>query len=137
MLFWITLIGLALALVMNYIAKEKDWSVIEFISVGLSSAGILLSVVMIFVMVGMRLGNDGYVASMRQRHDALVYQAENHLYDDDIHVSKKELADQITNWNEDLAKNKINQKDTWIGIFVPDIYDEFEFIPIDLIGEAQ
>lgn len=134
MLFWITAIGLALALVMNYISKEKDWGFVESTSIVLSVAGIFLSVCMIFVMIGMRLGNDGYVASMHKRRDALVYQAENHLYDDDIHVSKKELANQITNWNEDLAKNKVNQKDTWIGIFIPNIYDEFEFIPIELLG---
>jgi hypothetical protein len=86
-------------------------------------------------MAVMHLGNDGYVASMHQRYDALVYQAENHLYDDDIHVSKKELADQIISWNEDLAQEKINQKDLWIGIFVPDIFDEFEFIDISMIGK--
>lgn len=135
MLFWITLIALLFSIMILLISAEKDWDTMNYIGIFLTVLASVLLAVMIFVMAIMHLGNDGYVASMRQRYDALVYQAENHLYDDDIHVSKKELADQITDWNEDLAKNKTNQKDLWIGIFVPDIYDEFEFIDISMIGK--
>ena len=135
MVFWITLIVLLFSIMIMLISAEKNWDAVNYISIGLTVIAAVLCIVMIFIMVGAHLGNDGYVASMRQRYDALVYQAENHLYDDDIHVSKKELANQITSWNEDLAKGKINQKDQWIGIFVPDIYDEFEFIDISIIGK--
>lgn len=134
MLFWITLIVLLFSIMIMLISAEKDLDAVNFISIGLTVTAAILCIVMIIVMVCAHLGNDGYVASMHHRYDSLVYQAENHLYDDDIHVSKKELANQITSWNEDLAENKTNQKDLWIGIFVPDIYDEFEFIPIELIG---
>lgn len=137
MLFWITLIVLLFSIMIMLISAKKNWDAVNFIGIGLTVTTVVLCVIMIFVMAVRHLGNDGYVASMHHRYDSLVYQAENHLYDDDIHVSKKALADQITSWNEDLAENKTNQKDLWIGIFVPDIYDEFEFIPIELIGGDQ
>lgn len=135
MLFWITLTILLFSIMITLISIKKDWEIAKMIGAGIATAAAVICFVMIFVMVCGHLGNDGYVASMHHRYDSLVYQAENHLYDDDIHVSKKELANQITSWNEDLAKGKINQRDLWIGIFVPDIYDEFEFIDISIIGK--
>lgn len=35
---------------------------------------------------------------------------------------------EIREWNEDLSWDKKNQDDFWIGIFVPNIFDRFEFI---------
>lgn len=87
--------------------------------------------IMLIVGVFVNIGNDGYVASMEQRYKSLVYQLENDLYDNDNDFGKKELYDQIRDWNEDLAKNKKMQRDPWLGMFYPDIYDSFEFIKFD------
>lgn len=69
----------------------------------------------------------------KARYDSLVYQAEAQLYNNDNDLGKKELANQIQEWNEDLASHKKLQRDFWLGIFYPNIFDEFEFIPVDLI----
>ena len=69
----------------------------------------------------------------KARYDSLVYQAEAQLYNNDNDLGKKELANQIQEWNEDLASHKKLQRDIWVGIFYPNIFDEFEFIPVDLI----
>ena len=47
--------------------------------------------------------------------------------DDDV-VGKKELYNQIQDWNTDLAYYQNIQDNFWIGIYYPNIFDEFEFI---------
>lgn len=69
------------------------------------------------------------VEQYQMRYESLVYQYENDVYDgDDDVVGKRDLYTDIEHWNSDLAYYKRIQKDLWVGIFYPDIYDQFEFI---------
>ena len=72
----------------------------------------------------------GLIASNKERYEILVYQLENNLYNNDNDLGKKELYNQIQEWNEDLAKGKAMQNDFWFGVFYPDIYDYFESIEL-------
>ena len=36
----------------------------------------------------------------------------------------------IIGFIEDLSANQKNQRDFWIGIYIPNIYDQFEFIEL-------
>ena len=104
--------------------------------------GVLSGILDIFVLIVLvtsivfaidaGLGKSGEIAANRERYDILVYQLENHLYDDDL-VGKKELYNQIQEWNEDLAKGKALQRDLWLGAFYANIYDEFEFIDVEAV----
>lgn len=38
--------------------------------------------------------------------------------------------DEIREWNEDLAYRKAIQRNFWVGIYYPNIYDNLEFIPL-------
>lgn len=69
------------------------------------------------------------IASMQAEQEALIYQFENDIFgtDTDI-IGNSELYQKITDWNKDLAVKKAMQRNFWIGIFVPDIYDDFEMI---------
>jgi hypothetical protein len=77
---------------------------------------------------------DGYVASYTQRYESLVYQYENDLYDNDNDLGKKELMNQIQEWNETMAKKKELQDNFWVGIYYPNIYDQFEIIEFNKIN---
>lgn len=96
--------------------------------IGLLSASVLTVMVIIVGLVN--FGTEGQMASKRQTYDSLVYQLENDLYDNDNDLGKKELYDQIQEWNEDLARSKVMQRNFWVGCFYPNIYDEFEYIDL-------
>lgn len=92
----------------------------------------LLSAIMITSALINNAGARGSIGAYKERYESLMYQLENNLYDNDNDLGKKELYNQIQEWNEDLARGKAMQNDFWFGVFYPDIYDCFEFIDIDL-----
>lgn len=85
----------------------------------------------ILIAIVNNAGYDAFVAENQQVYDILVYQFENDLYDNDNDLGKKELYDQIREWNTDLASGKAWTHNPWFGIFWTDAYDEFEFIELE------
>lgn len=88
----------------------------------------VIDILMIICAIDVNIRKEAAVAYWQQRYDAIVYQLENNLYDNDNDVGKKELYDQIQEWNEELAANKVMQDNIWVGMFYPDVFDDFEFI---------
>ena len=130
MLFWMTIIAAILFTVLALKLEDSFFDVIPFISTILSAACIVALLIEIVVLSVNYIGVDGYVQRINARHDMLVYQYENDIYDNDNDLGKRELIEDIQDWNEDLASRKENQDDTWIGIFIPNIYDQFDFIEL-------
>ena len=130
MLFWMTIIIMILGLLLFEILFEHDFELSYIISGVISLFAACALFIEIAVLAVNYIGVDGYVQRMNTRYDMLVYQYENDIYDNDNDLGKRELIEDIQNWNEDLASRKENQDDVWIGIFIPDIYDQFEFIEL-------
>lgn len=76
------------------------------------------------------IGVDASVAKWETQYESLTYQLENNLYDNDNDIGKKELMDEIREWNGDLAYHKKIQRNFWVGIYYPNVYDNLEFIPL-------
>lgn len=130
MLFWMTIIVMILGLILFEILFEHDFEISCIISGVISGLAAIALLIEIVVLCVNYIGVDGYIQRMNTRHDMLIYQYENDIYDNDNDLGKRELIEDIQNWNEDLASRKENQDDAWIGIFIPDIYDQFEFIEL-------
>ena len=130
MLFWMTIIVTILGLLLFEILFEHDFEISCIISGVISGLAAIALLIEIIVLAVNYIGVNGHIQRMNTRHDMLVYQYENDIYDNDNDLGKRELIEDIQNWNEDLASRKENQDDVWIGIFIPDIYDQFDFIEL-------
>lgn len=133
MLFWITVGVFVILLVLAIIFWNSDRCSVDtyaFTATLDTLVGIVIAIMLIIICVN-NTGLDGEIAQSNTRYDMLVYQLENDIYDNDNDLGKRELMKDIQDWNEDLARYKENQDDFWIGIFIPNIYDQFEFIELD------
>lgn len=124
MLFW-TFVIISIAGLVLVFAFDLDNLGVTISAIGIF--GIIVSVVILAINY---IGIDGYIARMNTRYETLIYQYENDIYDNDNDLGKRELMVDIQNWNEDLSSGREDQRDFWIGIYVPNIYDQFEFIEL-------
>ena len=138
MIFWITLIAVVVFAVLAIVFFDSlDFEWVSMLSTIISVIAGIAFVVMLIVVIANNVGVEASIEANKQRYESLIYQAENNLYENDNDLGKKELVNQIQEWNEDLAKGKALQDDFWVGIFYADIYDEFNFIPMTVLDGVQ
>lgn len=102
-----------------------DW--MELFTFGFAIDFIILFVVVAIILIN-QFGAKGTEAELNQKYKALKYKIENESYRDEFGLRDKEVIDEIQEWNEDISYKKTVQKDFWIGVLYPNIYDQFETI---------
>ena len=135
MIFWLCVILLFIGIVLipldELLYRKTDWydeEWIKYVGIALIVIFAFTIIVMIPFIVADHMTADSQVAAYQQQYESLTYQLKNNLYDNDNDIGKKALYEEIQEWNTDLAYRKAAQRDFWIGIFYPNIYDQFEFI---------
>lgn len=136
MLFWIFVILFALSVIGGCIFKYKihNWHYDDYECACWSISivtGVIVTV-MLFIMSLQYLTVPGQIAVQKATYESLSYQVESNMYDNDNDIGKKELMDQVTEYNVDVQKHKALQRNFWVGIFYPDIWDQFETIPLEV-----
>ena len=131
MLFWIWPIVLIAGLVVNWY-YDRNYALYDPI---LSA---LIIVLLIFGSVGTIVGGialleehtciDDKIADMETEYESLIIQYESDSYANSSDRYKLNLLEDIRDWNENLARKKTHQNSFYFGIYIPDIYDQFEFI---------
>lgn len=131
MFFWlfviILVIGVAILIVEDYCGIIPEWGcTIACVTTAVSGIiTLILGISLLFYYANI----DAAVAENQARYEALVYQMENEIYENDNDLGKKELYDEVREWNEDLAYGKAAMDNFWIGIFYAnEVYENFEFI---------
>lgn len=69
-------------------------------------------------------------------YKTIVYQLENNMYEENS-MGLRDLMERVELWNSDLAMIKELANNFWVGIYYPDVYDQFNFIDLseyNLIG---
>lgn len=131
MVFWLVVAALVISIIVIMFRGKinDDYYIIVDVSEVIS---VVLGVVILFMTVAICIGNfgaDAKAAKYKERYDSLVYQYENEIYCDDNVVY--DLLTDICEYNEDLVYYQEIQDDFWIGIFYPNIFDQFELIELD------
>lgn len=129
MLFWIFVGAFTITLVLVYLLRDTD--ILLGISAIIATLLGMAIIISLCIMAHNYIGIDAKVSGYQKRYEALTYQYENDFYDNDNDVSKKELVSEIQYWNSDLAYHKTIQRDFWVGIYYPNVYDQFEFIKLN------
>lgn len=108
--------------------KNICQEVIGFFGTLFCIIGSVICIIMVGTFISVSVSAPADVVANQQLYNSLTYQLEHNLYDNDNDIGKKELWNQITDWNTELAKNKQMQHNIWVGMFYPNIYDQFDFI---------
>lgn len=129
MIFWLVLLSLVVSIGLAVYVEKRfgDYSGLFLVIAFLS---FLVSIIMLVVIIVNNTNVDAYVSENQMRYEMLVYQYENDIYDNDNDLGKRDLMEDIQKWNEDLAYHRKAQDDFWVGIFYPNVYDQFEFIEL-------
>lgn len=134
MILWISITITIISVIVLIISFNKFsnlWDVIGFISIALAVLFFIVSAVLGAIAISASVGSESYLASMQEKRNALVYQLENDLYDNDNDLGKKELYSEIIEYNCDVAKGKIMQDNIWVYNLYSDVYDDLELIEFD------
>lgn len=128
MLIWTFIVIFIVAIVACLICDRNYFDACLTASTIISYASALIIVIMLICIAFEYINIDGRIDAKKQEYEILSYQINNNLYSNDNDIGKRELYEQVRDWNEDLAYAKKAQNDFWIGIFYADIYDEFDYI---------
>ena len=137
MILWISIAITIISALVLIISLNKFsnfcvfWDTIASISIVLIVLFFAASAVLGVIAISASVGSESYLASMQEKRNALVYQLENDLYDNDNDLGKKELYSEIIEYNCDVAKGKIMQDNIWVYNLYPDVYDDLELIEFD------
>lgn len=132
MLFWLFVIVMVVGILLLILDAHFLFNNNLAIDIGMPAAvmGFIAVLVSIVIIIFSNVGLDAKVERCNARYESLVYQYENDIYDNDNDLGKRELMNDIQSWNEDLSYRKKIQDDFWLGIYYPNIYDQFEKIEL-------
>ena len=129
MLFWLVVLSIVVFLGLA-VYMEKRFGDYSGPFLVIAIIGFIVAIIMLIVIIVENTNVDAYVAENQMRYEMLVYQYENDIYDNDNDLGKRDLMEDIQEWNADLAYYRKAQDDFWVGIFHPNVYDQFEFIEL-------
>jgi hypothetical protein len=131
MLLIIIFVIILAAGILLWVIGDRKGTDLDMPGAFITIAGGLFLLIAITAFVVTHIGIDAKKAEYDIRYESLTYQWENDFYGNEYGIGKKELVKEIQSWNEDIAGYKKLQRNIWIGVFVPDIYDDYKFIPLD------
>lgn len=116
----------------KYGERKRALDNISFASITTAIIAGIIAGIMLLVIAINYMSTPMTIAAREADRDTLVYEFTHDVYSDngDDVVGKKELYNQIRDFNAQLASDHRAAKDFWVGVFVPDAYLDIEPIPL-------
>ena len=148
MLFWLCLviliigIGLIVAGCINWNYKKNKLfnflydndEILKLIGGIITFISGFVIAIMLVVLPYMYIGIDARVEQLKENYKAITYKVESGACRDEFGLLNKEVIDEIQSWNKSVIYNQKMQNDFWVGVFYPDVYDQFETIDYEKYG---
>lgn len=150
MLFWLCLIILIIGIVLIIIGNmewfdtrnknklrnflyQNDDTIRCFGWITTLISGFIM-LIMIVCITSVYIQANARVEKLKETYNALTYKVESGACRDEFGLLNKAIIDEIQEWNEDITYSKNIQRNFWIGIFIPNVYDQFETIDYTKYG---
>ena len=148
MLFWLCLviliigIGLIVAGCINWTYKKNKLfnflydndEILKLIGGIITFISGFVIAIMLVVLPCMYIGIGARVEQLKENYKAITYKVESGACRDEFGLLNKEVIDEIQSWNKSVIYNQKMQNDFWVGIFYPDVYDQFKTIDYEKYG---
>lgn len=127
----ITVVGLVLSKIMD--EETLPWVLVKAFE--LVSAVSL--VVALIALLACQISCPAVNRKNESTYETIYYQLLHHLYDNENCIGKKQLADQIMDWNRTLLYNREMKNNLWTNWFYPEDYGSLNFIPLELLDRED
>ena len=67
----------------------------------------------------------------RIQYETLVYQLENGAYENVVEYNRKDLMNDIYNYNSHIESGRILSRNSWIGVYYPEDWDNLPLIRLE------
>lgn len=74
---------------------------------------------------------DSSTATYRIQYETLVYQLENGAYENVVEYNRKDLMNDICDYNSHVESGRILSKNPWIGVYCPEDWDNLPLIRLE------
>ena len=122
MLFWLFIILFVVGIILYKVFEFEflgDFG--YFISI-ISGLAVIIS---LFLIIGEYTTMDSYLEKTREQYKAITYKIESDSCRDEFGLLNKEVIDEIQEWNKDVRFYQNIQDNFWLGIYYPNVFDEF------------
>lgn len=94
----------------------------------LTVCSVFVIILMLFAIIISHSNVEARLEQRRETYDALTYKMESTTCRDEFGFLSKEVIDEVQEWNKDVRYYQTVQDDLWVGIFYPNVFDEFKTI---------
>ena len=125
MLFWLFVILFAIGVILQ---KVFEFEFFEDFGIIISALSGLAVIVSLFLIIVEHASINSSLEKAREQYKAITYKIESNACRDEFGLLNKEIIDEVQEWNKDVKYYQNIQDNFWLGIYYPNVFDEFETI---------